>query len=57
MTIKPCPFCGSDSTDLIRIPFPNPEYYVYCGECFAQGSEKDTEEKAIEIWNKTSERK
>lgn len=49
MTLKPCPFCGSEDLDL-------PDEFtsrIYCRNCCAEGPFTNEDiEKSIELWNK-----
>lgn len=50
--LKPCPFCGGVamiSKDIIG------DYRVECYHCFAHTFYEDSEEKAIEEWNRRAE--
>ena len=56
MKIKPCPFCGCKTVDLLAETeyFP-PVYVVKCGKCKAEGPyeyEDCDENAAIKKWNK-----
>lgn len=46
--IKPCPFCGSDCTEIGYWS------YVVCRSCDASGPTGQSEERAIELWNKAN---
>ena len=48
--IKPCPFCGSTNLNSIHISLN--KWSVLCNNCLAEGPLIDSQEKAIEIWNK-----
>ena len=53
MTLKPCPFCGSEELD---IDFNAADkYFVYCIGCGASGRDERTIEKAKEVWNRRYE--
>jgi len=45
--LKPCPFFGSSFIDLNR-----GGWWVWCGECGAEGSVKETREEALAAWNR-----
>lgn len=50
--LKPCPFCGGVamiSKDMIG------DYRVECYHCFAHTFYEDSEEKAIEEWNRRAD--
>ena len=48
--LKPCPFCG-DEASIIRTYTDDRQYQVFCG-CGGRVAYFDTEEEAIESWNK-----
>lgn len=55
---KPCPFCKKQKDLKIEEECKNCDYYkiegiyfVYCGECGAQGPSEDSQLKAIKAWN------
>ena len=49
--LKPCPFCKSE--DVYLVSETEIEYnWVYCKNCEAAGPMKETEEEAIEAWNR-----
>lgn len=50
--LKPCPFCGGRAYLSERM---NGGYYVECesiGGCLAESGNYDTEEQAVEAWNR-----
>jgi Lar family restriction alleviation protein len=47
-TLKPCPFCGSSALDIKEA---NPNYYVVCRNCGAEGPEAEGSELACSHWN------
>lgn len=47
--IKPCPFCGGEA-DVDIGNFGG--MVCYCKQCFSQGKQCNTEEEAIEAWNR-----
>lgn len=48
--IKPCPFCGGKAVlERIHYHLLDDSFIVMCEEC---GGEADTQEEAIEAWNK-----
>ena len=42
--MKPCPFCGHNELAMA--------YVVYCYNCHAYGPPRQTQNEAIEAWNK-----
>lgn len=46
--LKPCPFCGGNNLSVEGITF----YWVECIDCNASISGHETEEQAIEAWNR-----
>lgn len=48
---KPCPFCGSSDITLRSEPFWN-LFVVSCHHCYVQNRGYETEEEAVEAWNK-----
>ena len=53
---NPCPFCGSDDTTMEapeRLP-EDPKAFVVVCSCGAQGPYKDTEQAAVDAWNKVA---
>lgn len=61
LTLKPCPFCGSDDLDLMEtcsgIGGLSGEYYVTCWSCYAEGGKEKTRKKAKQGWNRRSDNK
>lgn len=60
--IKPCPFCGSISTDYGRkqietrfIDFHQKIWKLYCTRCGASTDYFETTKEAIEAWNRRNE--
>lgn len=54
--LKPCPFCGN--CDVIATPwraFENVFYKCICPKCGASVGSYDTENKAVEAWNRRNE--
>ena len=47
--LKPCPFCGGEASMYIAY---DDGYYVCCDECGCGLPVYNTEEEAIEAWNK-----
>lgn len=54
--LKPCPFCGGDATLYHyrhdRTAYQTHKYTVECPTCGASVPFYNTEEKALEIWNR-----
>ncbi len=50
---KPCPFCGA--TDLIVTEISNHHAVICYDHCQAEGPWMDTEEEAVEAWNRREE--
>lgn len=62
--IDDCPFCGYDKARVISRSHKTKQrdshdryihedqYYVMCNKCFARGPVSDTEESAVDSWNK-----
>ena len=52
--IKPCPFCGK--SDTVEIECDSEHIYVFCNTyndgCGASSGYCNTEEEALELWNK-----
>ena len=48
--LKPCPFCGGEDFQMVSVY--GGEYYVDCLTCTACGPSGETEEEAIEAWNR-----
>lgn len=46
--LKPCPFCGSKNLRLTG----NSWHWVQCNNCFAEIGGQESEEEAIEQWNR-----
>jgi len=63
MTVKECPFCGSNHSHVRKIEVlrKHPRtgrdinvstgYQVYCINCTARGSKEKTKSEAVKIWN------
>ena len=47
--LKPCPFCGGEASMYIAY---DDGYYVCCDECGCGLPVYNTEEEAIEAWNR-----
>lgn len=47
--LKPCPFCGGEASTYVAY---DDNYYVCCDECGCGLPVYNTEEEAIEAWNK-----
>lgn len=55
--LKPCPFCKLDYTNTYEFQnyYSQPyRWRVICNSCGAEGPIKDTEQQAIDAWNKRS---
>ena len=51
--LKPCPFCGSDTVDYLKL---SPTCWtVACGPCETEGPAASTSEEAAETWNKRAQ--
>jgi len=52
--IKPCPFCGIDVLGVYwdRWTNPKPQAFIFCDDCGCNGPRKETEELALQAWNK-----
>ena len=51
--LKPCPFCGGESIEIVRYcDGPIAYYYALCNNCFSSGGSDCMKEKAAENWNK-----
>lgn len=46
--LKPCPFCGSSDVHIVGYG----GYWCVCSNCEAESALKNTQEEAIEVWNK-----
>lgn len=46
--LKPCPFCGSKNLCLNGISL----HWVRCNNCLAETGGQESDEKAIEQWNR-----
>ena len=49
---KPCPFCGCKQMMTWHIGHHDKPWLVECNECSANVPLADTEEEAIELWNR-----
>ena len=47
--LKPCPFCGGEASTYVAY---DDGYYVCCDECGCGLPVYNTEEEAVEAWNK-----
>lgn len=50
--LKPCPFCGGSARVLELNGFYQHTHFVSCDTCNAAGDTRETEEAAIEAWNR-----
>lgn len=51
--LKPCPFCGGKDISIINHTAMG--YWASCGPCGAIGPTRQTEEEAVEAWNRRYE--
>ena len=51
MTLKPCPFCGSEDVKEVYTFYTIFRHSVYCKNCYTEGPAKPTEAEAVEAWN------
>ena len=52
---RSCPFCGHDHSMVWHIGHLIKPWFVECTRCLATGPSADTEERAIELWNRRAE--
>ncbi len=55
VVIKPCPFCGKEASianDKHASYSVILEYWIECDSCTARGEWDNSEQKAIEFWNR-----
>ena len=52
MELKPCPFCGSTVIWNLEVGRNTDMWFVQCQDCFATFPHFDSEEEAIEAWNR-----
>ena len=52
--LNKCPFCGYEYSQIVR-HYVSRGYYIECTYCGASGSPGETEQKAIENWNRRRE--
>lgn len=50
--LKPCPFCNCSQIMTWHIGHYDKPWVAECTRCLADGPHADTEEQAIEYWNK-----
>ena len=52
--LKPCPFCGCKSVEVLMDEHENPEYpwFTQCQMCGAGAERGRTKENAVEAWNR-----
>lgn len=55
ITLKPCPFCGSES--VIDSEQVNGICYVYCNSCGAYGPDCNDKGDAVRLWNERNDHK
>jgi Lar family restriction alleviation protein len=58
--LKPCQFCGSNSTFMdegISGADDSKLYWIVCNECYSSGSAQGKKSSAIAAWNKRVEGK
>ncbi|MBR4016353.1 MAG: Lar family restriction alleviation protein [Oscillospiraceae bacterium] len=60
--LKPCPFCGAKSELCMepwdfekREPAKDAKYVVECGECLSRTDTYNSEDEAIEAWNRRTD--
>ena len=49
--LEPCPFCGSEDTEIRKQYDSERLSYVFCSYCEARGSVCIDEKTAIAVWN------
>jgi Lar family restriction alleviation protein len=57
--LKPCPFCGSKATRIVRvaIKYERQEWWRgKCDGCKCYGSIADKKDESIELWNRRTEK-
>lgn len=52
--LKPCPFCGSTDTDVLRST-DGVKFWGRCETCGAVGGVGSTDEEAAKLWNQRKE--
>jgi len=50
---KPCPHCGGEPVSARDTTFGR--YWIFCKKCLASSNRYESEEQAIEAWNKRAE--
>ena len=50
--LKPCPFCGSEKINIWNCNDKSDSAWCQCESCLASTSVEETEEEAIEAWNR-----
>jgi len=50
MTLRNCPFCGSDDIRMLSTEERNEKFWCYCRKCDGGGPLKATKDEAIEAW-------
>ncbi|SHJ02117.1 restriction alleviation protein, Lar family [Anaerovibrio lipolyticus DSM 3074] len=49
--IKECPFCGG-AAHIAKYKGQKDTYYATCDSCFAESDLKESEQEAMEAWNR-----
>ena len=53
--LKPCPFCGCEKINSSKNEYNTKDWFsFYCDNCEIETDEFETEESAINFWNKRS---
>lgn len=47
--LEPCPFCGGENLTIVE---DEKKFFVGCYDCITCGPEQETEEAAVEAWNR-----
>ena len=50
--LKPCPFCGSESISCRDAGYHTDVWFIQCEECWATFPHFDSEQEAVETWNR-----
>lgn len=52
--LEPCPFCGSAEQHVLGVKIPSGwKWTVRCMGCSSVTGDKETEQAALELWNRT----